>query len=77
MAWLIRIIRVRPNGTEQIVRDLTFADVNEEQLTRAEAFADAETRKASGLHIRVYTSQDDGTFLPGDFDLVWDSEINL
>ena len=76
MAWFARIVRVRPNGTEQVLRDIPYADVSAEQLARAEAFLDAEQRKAQGLHIRVYTSQDDGVTVTRD-DCVWDSEINL
>jgi len=76
MAWFARIVRVRPNGTEQVLRDLAYADISEELLARADIFADAEQRKASGLHIRVYTSQDDGVTVTRD-DCIWDSEINL
>lgn len=76
MPMLYRVVRVRPNGTEQIVRDIEFTDVTEGQLIRAQAFADARTRRDSGQRIRVYSSQDDGTFLPGDADLIWDSQVN-
>jgi hypothetical protein len=72
---LYRVVRVRPNGSEQVVRDIDVGDVSQEQLVRAEAFADARTRKQSGLHIRVYSSQDDNTFGPGD--VIWDSQGNL
>ena len=73
---LYRVVRVRPNGTEQIVRDIQVADVTQEQLVRAQAFADARTRRDGGGRYRVYSSQDDGTFLPGDGDLIWDSQVN-
>ena len=76
MAWLIRIVRVRPNGTEQNLRELSFADITEEQLARADIFADAEQRKASGLHIRVYTTPNEDGVITRE-DCVWDSEINL
>ncbi len=68
-----RIVRVRPNGTEQVVRDILWTDLTNTQVERAQAFADADQRKAQGLHIRVYSSQDDGTIGPGD--LIWDSDI--
>lgn len=73
MAEFIRIVRVRPNGREDILRDIPIASLTTSQVERAEAFADAETRRASGLHIRVYTSNNE-TVSPGD--LVWDSEVN-
>jgi len=73
MAEFIRVVSVRPNGTERFVRDIPIADLTTDQLERATAFADAETRKASGLHIRVYTSSNE-TISPGD--LVWDSDID-
>ena len=73
MAEFIRIVSVRPNGTERLVRDITIADLTTDQVERAQAYADAETRKASGQHIRVYTSSNE-TISPGD--LVWDSDID-
>lgn len=76
MPIIYRVVRVRPNGTEQVVREINAADVTESQLVRAEAFAEARTRRDSGPRIRVYSSQDDGTFLPGDADLIWDSQVN-
>ena len=72
MAEFVRIVRVRPNGTEQVVRDIPIASLTTDQVERAQAFADAATRKAGGQHIRVYTSSN-GTISPGD--LVWDSSI--
>lgn len=74
MAEFIRIVRVLPNGNENIIRDIPIVSLTDSQLERAAAFADAETRKASGMHIRVYTSSDE-TVSPDD--LVWDSEVNL
>ena len=72
MAEFVRIVRVRPNGTEQVVRDIPIASLTDSQMERATAFADASTRKAGGQHIRVYTSSG-GVVSPGD--LVWDSDI--
>lgn len=73
MAEFFRIVRVRPNGTEQIIRDIPLADATTDQLERAAAYADARQRKASGVHVRVYTSSN-GTISPGD--VVWDSTVN-
>jgi hypothetical protein len=72
MAEFFRIVRVRPNGTEQLIRDIAISDVTPDQMIRAEAYAEGESRKAQGQHIRVYTSSD-GVVTPGD--LVWDSDI--
>lgn len=72
MAEFIRIVRVRPNGTEQVVRDLPIASLTTSQVERAQAFLDAEQRKAGGQHVRVYTSSNEQV-TPDD--LVWDSEI--
>lgn len=74
MAEFYRITRVRPNGTETVLRDILFTSVTDEQLQRAAAFVDANQRKAGGLHIRVYSSKEDGSVSPDD--LIWDSEIN-
>lgn len=73
MADFFRIVRVRPNGTEDILRDIPIADVTSDQLERGQAYADAGSR--TGQHIRVYSSSD-GVVRPGDTDLIWDSEIN-
>lgn len=73
MAEFIRIVSVRPNGTERIVRDIPLADLTTDQVERAEAFAQAKAAKDNGQHIRVYTSSD-GVISPGD--LVWDSDID-
>jgi len=75
MAEFIRIVSVRPNGTERLVRDIAIASLTTDQVERATAYADAETRKAGGQHIRVYTSSDE-VIHPGDIDLVWDSDID-
>lgn len=72
MAEFIRIVRVRPNGREDVVRDIPIASLTDSQIERAQAFMDAQQRKTSGLHVRVYTSSNE-TVSPGD--LVWDSEI--
>lgn len=73
MAEFYRVVRVRPNGAEQIARDIAYADVSEEQLRRAETFADAATRRDLGQHIRVYSSS--GEQVTPD-DLIWDSRVN-
>lgn len=73
MAEFFRVVRVRPNGTEQILRDVPVSDVSPDAVLRAEAYADGRTRRASGQHIRVYTSSGE-TVSPGD--VVWDSEVN-
>lgn len=72
MADFYRVVRIRPNGTEVVLRDILYADVTAEQTIRAESFADAETRKATGVHVRVYSSSNE-TVSPGD--LIWDSEL--
>lgn len=73
MAEFYRVVRVRPNGTEQHIRDIPIADVTEEQAVRAQAFTDARTRRDSGLHIRIYSSSNE-TISPGD--VIWDSAVN-
>lgn len=75
MAGFYRITRVRPNGTETVLRDIAFTDLTDEQLRRADSFADAAQRKASGVHVRVYSSDDNGVVTPDD--LIWDSEVNI
>lgn len=75
MAEFYRIVRVQPNGTERIIRDLPFADVTEEQTLRASAFADGTAAALNGQHIRLYSSDENGVVTPDD--LIWDSEINL
>ena len=67
-------MRVRPNGNEQIVRDVPYADVTDEQVVRAAAYAEGRTARNGGQHFRVYTSSNE-TVSPGD--LVWDSEVNI
>lgn len=75
MAEFYRIIRVLPNGRETIIRDIIWADVTEEQAIRASAFAEGTAAALAGQHIRLYSSQEDGSVGPGD--LIWDSEVNL
>lgn len=73
MAEFIRIVSVRPNGTERIVRDIPIASITDDQQERAAAFVQAKEAKDAGQHIRVYTSSDE-VIHPGD--LVWDSVID-
>jgi len=73
MAEFFRIVRVLPNGNENIIRDIDITDVTPDQMIRAEAYAEGASRKAQGQHVRVYTSSNE-TISPGD--LVWDSDIN-
>lgn len=73
MAEFYRIVRVRPNGTEQHIRDVPIAEVSQEQMVRAEAFADARTRRDAGPRIRVYSSSNEQ--VTSD-DLIWDSAVN-
>lgn len=71
-----RIVRVQPNGTERVIKDIPVAGgLTEEQQVRAQAFLDGRASAQSSLHIRVYSSQDDGTFSAGD--VIWDSELYL
>jgi hypothetical protein len=72
VAEFYRVVRVRPNGREDVLRDIPIASLTTSQVERAETFADAETRKASGLHIRVYSSSGE---VVGPGDLIWDSDI--
>lgn len=74
MAIIYRIVRVMPNGRENILRDILCASLTDTQIERAMAFQ--EVGLNTGQHIRVYSSQDDGTFLPEFGDLIWDSEVN-
>ena len=74
MAEFFRIMRVRPNGTEVLVKDVTIADVTAEQQLRAQAYADGRAARSGGQHYRVYTSSGE-TIVPAR-DLVWDSEVN-
>lgn len=73
MAEFYRVVRVRPNGTEVQLLDIPIADVTEEQAVRAQAFADARTRRDSGLRIRVYSSSNEQV---GPGDVIWDSTVN-
>lgn len=73
MAEFYRIVVVRPNGTERIVRDIPCASVTDTQTERAECFAAARQEKDIGQHVRVYSSSDE-TISPGD--LCWDSAID-
>ena len=74
MAEFYRVTRVRPNGTEQVLRDISIADLSQEQTVRAQAFVDSRERRATGIHVRVYSSSD-GEVIP-DRDRIWDSEVN-
>jgi hypothetical protein len=73
VAEFIRIVSVRPNGTERIVRDIPIASVTDTQTERAAAFVQAKEAKDAGQHIRVYTSSNE-VVSPGD--LVYDSDID-
>lgn len=73
MAEFFRIVRVRPNGTEVLVGDFPYADLTEEQTTRAQAYADGRLARSGGQRYRVYTSSNE-TVSPGD--VVWDSAVN-
>lgn len=73
MAEFIRIVVVRPNGSERIVRDIDVTGLTDTQMQRAEAFAAAKQERDIGQHVRVYTSSE-GVVSPGD--LVWDSTID-
>lgn len=73
MAEFIRVVRVRPNGSEQHIRDISFASLTDSQAERAQAFADARSRRDGGQRIRVYTSSNEQV-TPAD--LVWDSAVN-
>ncbi len=75
MAEFYRIVRVRPNGTEQVLKDVPFTDVTTEQLIRAQAFADGSAQALNGQHIRLYSSDENGIVTRED--CIWDSEINL
>jgi hypothetical protein len=74
MAQFYRIVRVRPNGTEQVLEDVPFTDFQSEQSGRTSARLKAAQQTAGGLHVRVYSSDENGVVTPGD--LIWDSEIN-
>jgi len=71
-AEFYRVVRVRANGTEQILRDIAIADVTEEQTVRAACFADGQAR--TGQHIRLYSSNEGAITRQ---DCIWDSRINL
>jgi len=73
MAEFIRIVVVRPNGSERIVRDIDVTDLTDTQILRGQAFVAARQEKDIGQHVRVYTSSN-GTVSPGD--LIWDSDIS-
>lgn len=76
MAEFFRITRVRANGREDVLRDIPIESLTYDQLERAQAYADAEERKATGIRVRVYSSSD-GVVRPGDTDLIWDSAVNV
>lgn len=67
-APFFRIVRVQPDGSERVLREIPWMPVRGAQPERVEALADAKSRKG---HIRVYSSADDGTVSPGD--LIFDS----
>ena len=67
MAEFFRITRVRPNGSEQLIRDVY-------DLTREEVLDDVRARRDSGLHVRLYSSSNEQV-IP-DEDRIWDSELN-
>lgn len=73
MAEFVRIVRVRPNGSEQHVIDIPIASATDSQTERAQAFLDARSRRDGGQRIRVYTSSNEQV---GPGDLVWDSALN-
>ena len=75
MAEIYRIVRVRNNGTEVILRDIQTTDITDEQIKRAEAFVEANARKATGIRVRVYSSDENGVVTPND--MIWDSAVNL
>jgi hypothetical protein len=75
VAEFYRIVRVQPNGTERIIRDVPFTAVTEEQQMRASAFADGTAAALNGQHIRLYSSDENGVVTPDD--CIWDSEVNL
>jgi len=77
MAGFYRITRVRPNGTETVLRDVPFTDLTSEQQQRAEAFRDSRERRDTGIRVRVYSSDENGFVAPGDADLIWDSAVNV
>jgi hypothetical protein len=76
-----RVVRVRDDG-EEVLLDIPWRDLEDRsderavrkgrssQSERAEAFEFAAEQEG---HIRIYSSQDDGTLGPGD--IIWDSEI--
>ena len=75
MAEFYRVVRVQPNGTERIIKDVPFTDFTSEQQVRASAFADGTAAALNGQHIRLYSSDENGVVTPDD--VIWDSEINL
>ena len=74
MAGFYRITRVRPNGTETVLRELAYTDLTDEQQRRADMLADAAARKQGGVHVRVYSSDENGVVTPDD--LIYDSQVN-
>lgn len=75
MAEFYRVVRVMPSGNENIIRDVPFTSLTEEQAVRAQAFADGSARSLQGQRIRLYSSDENGVVTPDD--LIWDSAVNL
>lgn len=73
MAEFFRIVRVRPNGTEQQLRDIPITDVTTDAAQRVSALVDARQRRDTGLRIRIYSSSNEQV-TPDD--LIWDSVTN-
>jgi hypothetical protein len=76
MAEFYRVVRVRPNGTENIIRDVPCVSVTDADLKRATSFAEARAaRDQNGWRVRVYGYNEESPVVsPGD--LIWDSAVN-
>jgi hypothetical protein len=70
-AEFYRIVRVRPNGTEQIIKDIPFDDLTEDQIARAQIYAEGRQALRNN-HIRLYSSNG-GVVTPDD--VIFDSGI--
>lgn len=72
-----RVVRVRANGSEQVLQEFPYTDgdLANEQAQRAAAAAYGREQVAGG-RVRIYSSGPDGKIDP-PADLVADSTVNV
>lgn len=73
-----RVVQVRTNGSELTLQDFPYTVNNlaDEQAKRAQAAAYARQQVATGIRVRIYSSDDQGKIDPQK-DLSADSIVNI